>query len=252
VFGGSDRLLPPLAAGAAPGSGQVAVGRRLAADDGLGVGAAVTVGSQRLTVSGITDDRSYAHAPTVWTSEPTWQRISGQDRPTVLAVRPGGAGTAALDQLDQLDQAQNTRAVSRAAATDGIDGYAAEQGSLTMIQGFLLVISALVVGAFFTVWTVQRGPDIAVLKAIGASSVSLLGDAIGQAAVLLALGTSVGAASGLVGGAVLSGAGTPFAVTAATVAVPFAAMLGLGLLGAALAVRRIVSVDPLTALGAHR
>ena len=37
------------------------------------------------------------------------------------------------------------------------------------MRGFLFVISALVVGAFFTVWTIQRSGDIAVLKALGAS-----------------------------------------------------------------------------------
>ncbi len=39
---------------------------------------------------------------------------------------------------------------------------------MTLIRGFLLVISALVVGAFFTVWTVQRTRQIGLLKALGA------------------------------------------------------------------------------------
>jgi putative ABC transport system permease protein len=102
------------------------------------------------------------------------------------------------------------------------------------------------------VWTVQRRPDIAVLKAVGASSGYLVRDALGQALILLLLGTFTGAAIGLLGGALLSGGGMPFTLGAATVAVPVLAMVLLGLLGAALAVRRITSVDPLTALGANR
>ena len=61
-----------------------------------------------------------------------------------------------------------------------------------LIRGFLLVISALVVGAFFTVWTIQRSGDIAVLKALGASAGTLMRDALGQAAVVLLLGSVVG------------------------------------------------------------
>jgi hypothetical protein len=38
------------------------------------------------------------------------------------------------------------------------------------MRGFLFAISALVIGAFFTVWTIQRGGDVAVLKALGAST----------------------------------------------------------------------------------
>ena len=179
-------------------------------------------------------------------TEPTWQALSGAAGPTALAVDPGTADPAALDR------AWNTTTVSRSDALAGIDGFSAEQGSLRLIQGFLFAVSALVIGAFFTVWTVQRGTDIAVLKAVGASSGYLVRDALAQALVLLLGGTLAGAATGLAGGVLLGVGGMPFAVGASTVAVPVLAMVLLGLAGAALAVRRITSVDPLTALGANR
>ena len=62
------------------------------------------------------------------------------------------------------------------------------------MRGFLFAISALVIGAFFTVWTIQRSGDVAVLKALGASTATLLKDALGQAVVLLAAGTALGTA----------------------------------------------------------
>jgi putative ABC transport system permease protein len=251
VLGTAAVLLPPLLSGTAPADGQVAIGRSTATADKAAVGGTVTVGARTLLVSGITADRSYAHAPTVWTTEPTWQQVSGAGQPSALAITAGRADTAALDR------AANTDAVSRSAALAGIDGYSAEQGSLQLIQGFLFAVSALVVGAFFTVWTVQRRADIAVLKALGASSSYLVRDALGQALILLLLGTVTGAAAGLAGGAAAGGGllgsgGPPFALSAATVGVPVLAMVLLGLAGAALAVRRITSVDPLTALGANR
>lgn len=50
----------------------------------------------------------------------------------------------------------------------------------------------------------------------------------------------------------MSGSAVPFVLTPATVLVPAAVMVLLGGLGAGLAVRRITSVDPLTALGSAR
>ncbi|MFI9274216.1 FtsX-like permease family protein [Kitasatospora sp. NPDC052896] len=246
VLGTPSALLPPLLSGGPPQDGQVAVGGDTAAADHLSVGSPVTVGARALTVSGITDDRSYQHAPTVWTTIATWEAVSGQSRPTALAVGTGpGADLAAVDR------AQNTAAVPRSDAPSAIDGYTAEQGSLQMIQGFLFAVSALVVGAFFTVWTVQRRPDIAVLKAVGASSGYLVRDALAQAAAVLLAGALLGGAAGVVGGLIASD-GVPFDLSVSSVAVPVLAMVLLGLAGAALAVRRITSVDPIAALGANR
>ncbi|TWG00951.1 ABC transporter permease [Kitasatospora viridis] len=246
VLGAPAALLPPLSSGAAPADGQVAVGAETAAKNHLTVGQQVRIAARSLTVSGITADRSYAHAPTVWTTLPTWQAVSGQTQPTALAVSlAAGASPGAVDQ------AQNTKAVPLDDALTGIDGFAAEQGSLQMIQGFLFAVSALVVGAFFTVWTVQRKPDIAVLKAIGAGSGYLVRDALAQAAAVLLGGALLGGAVGAAGG-VLATASVPFDLSAASVAVPVGVMVLLGLLGAALAVRRITAVDPITALGASR
>ncbi|MFF7635424.1 FtsX-like permease family protein [Kitasatospora sp. NPDC008050] len=246
VLGTAGPLLPPLRSGAAPGDGQVAVGADTAADSHLTVGQQVRLGPRTLTVSAITDQRSYAHAPTVWTTLSTWQALSGQTRPTALAITAGHTA-----DLGALDRSQNTRAATLEDALAGIDGYAAEQGSLQLIQGFLFAVSALVVGAFFTVWTIQRKPDIAVLKAVGASSAYLVRDALAQAAVVLLAGALLGGAAGAVGGAIAA-TGVPFDLSVTSVAVPVVAMVLLGLLGAVLAVRRITAVDPITALGAAR
>jgi putative ABC transport system permease protein len=150
------------------------------------------------------------------------------------------------------DQATGTRTVSKDDSLSAIGSYASENGSLQLMRGFLFAISALVIGAFFTVWTIQRSGDVAVLKALGATTAKLLEDALGQAVVLLAGGTLVGTglAAGL--GTALAGSAVPFVLTPATVLVPAAVMVLLGALGAALAIRRITSVDPLTALGSTR
>ena len=58
-------------------------------------------------------------------------------------------------------------------------------------------------------------------------------------------GTALAAAAG----ALVAGSSVPFQLSPATMLTPAAIMITLGVLGAALSIRRITSVDPLTAPG---
>jgi putative ABC transport system permease protein len=242
----------------APDSGRLAgasvVLSTTAADDlGVTAGGTVTVAGQQLSVAAVTGDASFSHTPVIWTSLDVWQKTAppsgAADRAaaTVLALTT----TAGVD-LAAVDRAAGTRTVTKDDSLSAIGSYSSENGSLQLMRGFLFAISALVIGAFFTVWTIQRSGDIAVLKALGATTAGLLKDALGQAVVLLAGGTLAGSGLAAALGAVVSGSAVPFALTPATVVFPAAVVILLGVLGAALSVRRITAVDPLTALGSAR
>ncbi|MDN3294019.1 ABC transporter permease [Streptomyces ficellus] len=238
-------------AGLAPDSARLGPGRavlsRSAADElgGAGVGARVRIGSREVTVAGVAGDASYSHTPVVWTSLDDWHAL-GHRGATVVAVRGEGIDVAAGDR------AAGTRTLTVDEALTAIGSYQAENGSLQLMRGFLFAISALVIGAFFTVWTIQRGGDVAVLKALGASTPYLLRDALGQAAVMLGAGTLLGTGLAAGIGALVSGGDVPFVLEPSTVLGPAAVMIVLGMLGAALSIRRITAVDPLTALGSAR
>ena len=116
------------------------------------------------------------------------------------------------------------------------------------IQGFLYAIAALVIIAFLTVWTMQRTRDLAILKAIGASNGYLLKDALGQSAVLLAVGVLIGGVAAYGLGMWMQGA-APFALSPVTAIVPPVAIWALGMVGALIATRSIVKVNPQQALG---
>ncbi|MFD6974116.1 ABC transporter permease [Streptomyces sp. NPDC059979] len=232
--------------------GQVVLAEKAAKElGGLTAGAKLRIGALELTVAAVSGTAAYSHTPVVWMDLNDWQRIGNPGTSidtlaTVVAVSGGGLDLAAADQ------AAGTKAQSVDEALGAIGSYQAENGSLQLMRGFLFVISALVIGAFFTVWTIQRSGDIAVLKALGASTPYLLKDALGQAVVMLAIGTGLGTALAAAFGALISGGDVPFVLDAATVLVPAAIMIMLGALGAALSIRRITAVDPLTALGSAR
>ncbi|MFE5681152.1 ABC transporter permease [Streptomyces erythrochromogenes] len=232
--------------------GQVVLAEKAAKElGGLTAGAKLKIGPLELTVAAVAGTAAHSHTPVVWMDLNDWQRIGNPGTSidtlaTVVAVSGSGLDLAAADR------AAATRAQTVDEALGAIGSYQAENGSLQLMRGFLFAISALVIGAFFTVWTIQRSGDVAVLKALGASTPYLLRDALGQAVVMLAIGTGLGTALAAGFGALISGGDVPFVLDAATVLVPAAIMIALGALGAALSIRRITAVDPLTALGSAR
>ncbi|MFI0462942.1 ABC transporter permease [Saccharopolyspora sp. 5N102] len=228
--------------------GTLVISRELAEDNDLAVGQTVLAGTQRLTISGIADNAYYSHTPVAWTALETWSALRPPrvDAPLATVI----AAEVTTDPA-QADAAAGTTTATTGASLSAIGSYSSENGSLLMMQGFLYAISALVIGAFMTVWTIQRSGDIAILKALGGATGYLLRDALAQSAIVLVLGAGVGGAVG-VGLGALAVQVVPFQLTAATTVLPIAAMIVLGMVGAVLAVRRITSVDPLTALGAAR
>jgi putative ABC transport system permease protein len=108
-----------------------------------------------------------------------------------------------------------------------------------------------VIGAFFTVWTMQRRGDIAILKALGATNAALVRDALGQALVVLVAGTLVGSAIVIAAGIAIAGS-LPFLMSPWTTLAPAVVLIVVGLVGAAFALRTVTTSDPLTALGSNR
>ncbi|MFF0636166.1 ABC transporter permease [Nocardia sp. NPDC004151] len=252
-------LAPPVSIGAGLGSPDGIVVSATALDKGVQIGDTVVVDrlGVTMTVVGATiGQQTFGHVDVAYVPLPLWQAIRAGVKPGEPA-RAGAyteASAVALRGHD-IDLAAGDRGIgtsSRAlAATFGSSpGYSAEMSTMTLIKVFLYAISALVVGAFFTVWTIQRRREIAVLRAVGASVGYLLRDGLIQALIVLIGATGVGVLVGvLVGGAIH---GMPFALEAGAVAAGASLLVTLGALGAVAAIVRIARVDPLTALGENR
>lgn len=257
-------LDPDVAAGERLGGEGEAVISASAADEGIEVGDTISLepSGQALRVVGIlADQHTFGHVDVAYLSLPTWQEAkagvrAGDTVPervyeeiTAVAVR---AEDGEEVDLDAADEAAGTTSLTLEESYDASPGYSAETSTLSLIQGFLYVISALVVGAFFTVLTVQRRGEIAVLRALGASTGYLLRESLLQSVVLLVLSAAVGIGIGVGLGAALAATEMPFALDAGPVLGATALLLVLGVAGAAVAVLRITRVDPLTALGGSR
>lgn len=229
-----------------PRDGSVVLSRTAAADLSVSAGDTVTIAGADYAVASVRGDAWYSHTPVVHMTLDDWRRSaavpgSPDAFATVLAVTgsPDGADVA------------GTVSESVVGSLTALPSFRSEIGSLLLMVVLLFGISGLVIGAFFTVWTIQRKGDIAVLKALGASTRSLVTDALGQAFVVLVAGIGLGTAA-VAGLGMLAGGALPFLLSPLTTALPAAIMVALGLAGAAVALRSITSTDPLTALGSTR
>ncbi|MFO6451289.1 MULTISPECIES: ABC transporter permease [unclassified Aeromicrobium] len=261
-------LAPPTSSGEGLGTPDGIVVSETLKDDGVTIGTVVTLDriDVELTVVGFTEGQAtFGHVDVAYLPLATWQLIGSN------AVQPGaptGATVAAADyplfsaiavraqdgaepDLAAIDEEAGTTSMTLTESFSASPGYEAETMTLSMIQVFLYVICALVVGAFFTVWTIQRAGDLAVLRAMGASSRYLLRDSLAQATLVLVVFTGIGVAAGVAMGAVMPDA-MPFELEAGPIAAASALTIVLGLLGAAVSVLRITRIDPLAALGGRR
>jgi len=243
--------------------------------DGLELGSVITLDrlDTQLEVVGFTEDQAtFGHVDIAYLPLETWQLIAAGQAPagampsaedlagldfaefSVIGLRGEDGSALASGDAEAYaagDAAAETTTMSLEESFNASPGYQAETLTLQMIQWFLYAIGALVVGAFFTVWTIQRSHELAVLRAMGASARYLLRDGLAQAAILLLVFTAAGVGVG-VGLGSLMPEGMPFALEAPAIAVASALTILLGLLGAAVAVLRVTRIEPITALGGAR
>ncbi len=255
-------LAPTPAEGTGLGSADGIVVSQTAIDAGLRIGDTVTIDriGTKLTVVGSTgDQRTYGHVDVAYLPLAAWQRLhQGAGPGEALRDSAANEATAVAIQADDGvdlgagDAAASTTSYRKKAAYGASRGYTAETSTLQLIQVFLYAISALVVGAFFTVWTINRKHELAVLRAMGAARSYLLRDGLIQALVVLGASIGAGVAVGVGLGGLISGSAVPFAIEAPAVTVASFLLAALGLIGAAVAIVRVAAIDPLAALGGQR
>ncbi len=96
--------------------------------------------------------------------------------------------------------------------------------------------------------TIQRTRQIAVMKALGASTGFLLRDALGQVLVLVGLATVAGALVGAGLVALLASTPAPVELPVGAVVQTAAILIAVSVAGSLVALRRTAAIEPATAL----
>ncbi|MGI9290377.1 MAG: ABC transporter permease, partial [Gammaproteobacteria bacterium] len=219
-----------------------------------------------LKVIGIVEEHNIGHVPIVYTPIRKWQEATygppggpapGDKLPSILfdyasiialQLEPG----TTLENIDNTDIDMGTLTVDKVGAYAASSGYKEEVQTVQMIQGFLIVISALVIGSFFTVWTIQRTREIGLIKALGGSNFYLLRDALGQATILMLTGVTVGTAIAYMLGQEFQRIGNFFVLEPVTVISSAIMLVIAGMVGSAISIRLVTRIDPIIALGTER
>ena len=107
----------------------------------------------------------------------------------------------------------------------------------------------MVVALFFALLTVERTALYGVLKAIGARSSTIFGGVLVQAVIVTLLASIVGAAAALLLDAVIPPGSIPFVALPARLATSVAYLLVAAVVGCAFSLRRVLRIDPASAIG---
>ena len=214
--------------------------------DGVKLGDTLTLkpGGETLKVLGFTQAARLNHQPVMFVTLSRWQALNPRSQGSVSAV----ALKTSADTASKVGALSNLSVFTRAQALQVLPGYKEEQGSLTMIQVFLVVVAAFVMAVFFYVLTLQKTPQFGLLKAIGASTRSLAGSLVAQMLLLTVIAVLIAALVTL-GLVELLPAGIPFSLTLPTLLSASALLIVVAALSSLLSLRTVAKVDPLIAIG---
>jgi putative ABC transport system permease protein len=242
----------------------VVLDETLAAEAGLNVGEQITIRSIQgteeqyftLEVVGITDSRQYFFLPSIFVPFRTWDQIKPQPAvgvgneniANILAVRLQDGDNWESMAVNIQNQVEGVEAVDKKTAYEAAPGYQAQQSTLDTQRGFSLLIGVLVIGGFFQIQTLQKVPQIGVLKAIGTANRTVALAVILQIILVTVFGVILGTLVSLALAVGIPG-NVPIIFTGSSVVLAILSLLLIGPIGGIVSVRLALRVEPLRALG---
>ena len=133
-------------------------------------------------------------------------------------------------------------------AIAGVPGVSEQERVFTSIIGTTFAVAGIVVALFFALLTIERVGLLGVLKAVGASSRTLAAGLTLQA-VLIALGALVAGSVLALGLAQVIPDAVPLELSPGRFLVTAVGIVVASLIGSAVSFRRIIRIDPASAVG---
>ena len=247
--------LAPSGVPAPPGPGQAYADDVLKAD-GVEEGMTIELGPARspIEIVGFVDDTAFNGQGSLWANADTWRQTLSDNRPDArladgvfqaLVVRGSGDLPAAIDAATN----GPTDSYSVDDAVNAIPGVTEQQSTFGQIIGVTLAIALVVIALFFALITVERIGLYGVLKALGARSGTIFAGLVLQAVVVTAVAAVVAGTLVVVLDLVIPPGSIPLDVTVSRVVTSIALLLAAAVIGCAFSLRRVLRVDPASAIG---
>lgn len=228
-------------------------------DEGISLGDTLTIvgASQSLSVVGFVEDSRYLLAHSLWVPLETWEALRIEVRPETarlgafvqafpILVEEGADVERVAGEIDRVMGATETVTTDEAALS--LPGVEQQESTFTAIIAASFVVVGLVIALFFALITLEKRGQLAILKAIGSSNVLLLQGVLFQALIATVAGYAVGFLLARLLGFILPST-VPVAFLPTTAASLFLATVAMGGVGAAFSFRRVIRIDPASALG---
>ena len=248
---------PPKGVPAPPRPGAGWADRRLA-DEGVRVGDVVGIGPTGVPVEvlGFVSDTSYLLQGALWVEPGTWRAVQSAARPDatvadgvfqVIVVEAEGVPPGELASRIDAATGGRTSSLTKDEAVLSLPGTREPNGVFTALIGVTLFVAGLVSALFFALVTLERTPLYATLKAIGAGSGRLLLGVVLQAVAVASAAVVAGGALTLGLAQVIPDA-IPVQLEPSRSVVSAVLVIATGAAGGLVSLRRIVRVDPATAI----
>lgn len=243
----------------------VVIDQRVAEEAGVGIGEFITIKVNQgnedelydLRVAGITEGQQFFFRPSIFVPLAVWDQYRPKadarefsSQPTVNVVAVRAENLAGLESLSAainavVDEVETTDIRT---AYESAPGYSEQQSTLNTIKGFTFLIGALVIGGFFQIQTLQKIPQIGMLKAVGTPDPVVATASVLQIVLVTVIGVLLGS---LVIFALTLGlpAGIPVLFTPDSIAIAIVSLLLIGPIGGLVSIRLALKVEPLSALG---
>jgi putative ABC transport system permease protein len=226
--------------------------------DGVEVGDELLLGPARspVTVIGFVSETPYNSQGSLWASPDTWREVLTANRPDAqvadgvfqsLIVEVDGDAAEVATAIDAATGTTETFTIDGAIAA--IPGVEEQQGTFNQIIGVTVVIGLVVIALFFALLTVERTGLYGVLKALGARSGTIFAGVVAQAVALTLIAAVVAGGLALLLDAVIPPGSIPLLVTPNRIITSTVLLLAAAIIGCAFSLRRVLRVDPASAIG---
>ncbi|HSD83313.1 MAG TPA: ABC transporter permease, partial [Anaerolineae bacterium] len=209
-----------------------------------------------LQVVGISDGQQFFLRPSVFVPDITWDKIrpkggepdTGELAYNIFAVKLSDPAQVKAMQQIIPQRVERVETADISTAYKKTPGYAEQQSTLDTQRIFTLIIGVLVIGGFFQIQTLQKVPQIGMLKAIGARNRTVALASIFQVTLVTIIGVAIGAAFTLLLAANFP-VTVPIVFTPNTTMIAIVSLLLIGPIGGLVSVRYSLRIEPLRALG---
>lgn len=246
---------PPVTGGRGLEAGDadgVLADRQFLRASGLKVGDTVTFSvrlqERQFTIVGEINEGAFFFQPSVYLLRSSWRELKygpdAAEAPAASVVLLKGDGLAGK-------RGSGWEAVSKSTAFANIEGVSGQQSTVQALRAFGYLIGGLVIGVFFYVLTIQKTPQIGVLKAVGASTSFVFRQLLIQALLVALGGVAVAVPLAWLTNRAIQQVPdpVPIAFTTGTFVTTSLLLLAMAVVGALFSGRQVAKVDPIIALG---